>query len=247
MGTKERRDREKDQVRAAILDAARELFVMQGYDGVSMRAIAEKIEYSPTVIYNYFRDKDALILELCQSDFGRLADHLQEAARISDPVERLRQCGREYVRFALSYPNHYRLMFMTPYPKRADDPEREKLKAETKGNPETDAYALLTTLVHQVVAAGRLRQPGPGPEFNQASNFELLAQTLWAGLHGVISLQIAMGCDRDWTNWQSIEARTEAMLDALCSGLFVSPGAHGPANSAATESVHAQEANRCRL
>jgi AcrR family transcriptional regulator len=225
MGTRERREREKDQIRAAILDAARELFVALGYQGVCMRAIAEKIEYSPTIIYNYFRDKDALISELCQSDFASLADHLHEAARISHPVQRLRQCGREYVRFALSYPNHYRLMFMTPYPFRAGDSKFDQHKAEVKGNPETDAYAFLTTLVQQVADAGRLQGPNP--------NIQLIAQTLWAGLHGVISLEIAMGCDKEWTDWQSIEARTEAMLDAMTFGLFSS----GPITEASLAST----------
>ena len=225
MGTKERRDREKDQTRTAILDAARELFVAVGYEGVSMRAIAEKIEYSPTVIYNYFRDKDALISELCQSDFGRLADQFQVTSRISDPVQRLRQCGREYVRFALSYPNHYRLMFMTPYPLRTNNPDHELHKAEVKGNPESDAYAFLTALVRQVAAVGRFSDPNP--------NVQLIAQTLWAGLHGVISLEIAMGCDKEWTDWQPIEMRTEAMLDAMTFGLFSS----GPITEASLAST----------
>jgi AcrR family transcriptional regulator len=234
MGIKERREREKDQTRAAILDAARELFVALGYEGVSMRAIAEKIEYSPTVIYNYFKDKDALILELCQGDFGRLADYMQEAAQLPDPVERLRQCGREYVRFALSYPNHYRLMFMTPYPLRADDPEHQQHKTEAKGNPETDAYTFVTILIQQVAAAGRLRDPNP--------NIELIAQTLWAGLHGVISLEIAMGCDKDWTVWQPIEARTEAMLDTFTYGLFAPAATPQPTTSTAEEPIAISEA-----
>jgi AcrR family transcriptional regulator len=234
MGTRERREREKDQTRAAILDAARELFVAQGYEGVSMRAIAEKIEYSPTVIYNYFKDKDALILELCQSDFGRLADYMQEPGQLPDPVERLRQCGREYVRFALSYPNHYRLMFMTPYPLRAGDPQFDQHKAEVKGNPETDAYAFLLTLVRQVAAAGRLSGPSP--------NIELIAQTLWAGLHGVIALEIAMGCDKDWTAWQPIETRTEAMLDAMTFGLFTPSPAPHPTTPNAEEPLNRKQA-----
>ena len=61
MGSKERRERERDAVRTKILDAARELFVAHGYGGVSMRAIADKIEYSPTVVYKHFEDKEALI------------------------------------------------------------------------------------------------------------------------------------------------------------------------------------------
>jgi len=60
MGVKERREREKTETREIILDAARELFLAEGYEGVSMRKVAEKIEYSPTAIYIHFKDKDDL-------------------------------------------------------------------------------------------------------------------------------------------------------------------------------------------
>src|ERR1700692_2619553 len=99
MGTKERRERERDAVRTRVLDAARELFALHGYEGVSMRGIAEKIEYSPTMIYQHFKDKETLIKELCYSDFRELADALQDTLKIADPIERLRKCGEEYVRF----------------------------------------------------------------------------------------------------------------------------------------------------
>lgn len=207
MGTKERRERERDAVRMKILDAARSLFAEQGYEGVSMRAIAEKIEYSPTLIYQYFTDKESLIKELCYADFDKLAAQFQKTLQINDPIERLRQCGREYVRFAIAYPNHYRLMFMTPKPAHEDDPER----AEIKGNPESDAYAFLRMLVQMAAAEGALRDPNAVPD--------LVAQTLWAGLHGMIALHLVMGCDK-WLDWKSLEIRTEAMLDALGGGLF---------------------------
>ena len=125
MGTKERRERERDAVRTQILDAARELFVEHGYEGVSMRGIAEKIEYSPTMIYQHFPDKETLIKELCYTDFGKLADALQDTLKIPDPIERLRKCGEEYVQFAITYPNHYRLMFMTPMPVHDDAADRD--------------------------------------------------------------------------------------------------------------------------
>ncbi len=207
MGTKERRERERDAVRMKILDAARTLFAAHGYEGVSMRAIAEKIEYSPTLIYQYFTDKESLIKELCYEDFDRLAEQLQCAMQISDPIERLHHCGREYVKFAVAYPNHYRLMFMTPKPAHNHDPERE----EIKGKPETDAYAFLRMLVQMASAENALRDAHADPD--------LIAQTLWAGLHGVIALQLVMGCDA-WLDWKSIAERTEAMLDALDGGLF---------------------------
>jgi AcrR family transcriptional regulator len=207
MGTKERRERERDTVRTMILDAARSLFATQGYEGVSMRAIAEQIEYSPTLIYQYFKDKETLIKELCYADFAKLAEKLQAAMAISDPIERLQECGREYVRFAIAFPNHYRLMFMTPIPVHDDKEERETVQ----GKPESDAYALLITLVRMAAAEGRLKDPD--------ADADLVAQTLWAGLHGVIALHIVLDCD-EWTPWQPLDERVESMLKTLSRGLF---------------------------
>jgi AcrR family transcriptional regulator len=207
MGTKERRERERDAVRTKILDAARTLFAAQGYEGVSMRAIAEKIEYSPTLIYQYFADKETLIKELCAEDFEELALQLQSTLKIADPIERLHQCGRDYVRFGIANPNHYRLMFMTPRPVHHDKEEEEK----RKGKPETDAYELVRILVRGAAAEGRLRDPD--------ADVDLVAQTLWAGLHGVIALHIVMH-DDEWLAWRPLDERTETMLAALSSGLF---------------------------
>jgi len=74
MGIADRREREKEELRKKILEAARELFVTEGYDKVTMRRIAESIEYSPTIIYHYFQDKEALVESLCREDFGNLPD-----------------------------------------------------------------------------------------------------------------------------------------------------------------------------
>jgi AcrR family transcriptional regulator len=207
MGSKERRERERDATRSRILDAARELFALHGYEGVSMRAIAEKIEYSPTVIYQHFRDKDTLIKELCYADFGDLAEALQNTLQIPDPIERLRECGRQYARFAIAHPNHYRLMFMTPIPVQSTKEEIEQVQ----GKPESDAYALLLHLVQQVAAEGLFRDPNPDPQ--------LIAQTLWAGLHGLVALEITMKCD-EWTPWRSFDSRLNTMLDTMGRGLF---------------------------
>src|SRR5215475_11841852 len=150
LGTAERRERERQELRTRILDAARELFVEQGYEAVTMRAIAERIEYSPTAIYFHFKDKQALMQEICDTDFGALAHHFQKIARIEDPIERLRQIGRAYVAFATDYPNHYRLMFMTVHPEgmqAADSRIR-------RGNPEEDAYAFLRATVAEAIETG---------------------------------------------------------------------------------------------
>jgi AcrR family transcriptional regulator len=205
LGIKERREREKAEIREKILEAARELFVSEGYEAVSMRKIAEKIEYSPTAIYLHFKDKEAVMRELCETDFYTLAQEFQEIAKIADPVERLEALGLAYARFALSHPNHYRLMFMTPH---SHDKDEDSLIE--RGNPEEDAYAFLKWTIGDALAAGRLR---PGLD-----DVELLAQTFWAGMHGVVSLQIAK-CNDDWVDWRPEEERIRLMNEALLCGM----------------------------
>lgn len=213
MGVKERREREKSETRDKILDAARELFVTEGYEGVSMRKVAEKIEYSPTAIYVHFADKNELFRELCHQDYARLAQVFQSSAISADPLERLKQIGAIYIDFGTRYPNHYKFMFMTPHPVQDfDDEDREM-----RGNPEKDAYAFLKWAVQQAIEAGRFRE--------DVRDAELVSQTLWASVHGVISLQIAKGCD-GWVDWRPIQDRAEFMLDLTLRAL-ARPGKEG--------------------
>lgn len=205
----QRRERERQDTRQTILDAARELFIAEGYDGVSMRKVARKIGYSPTAIYDYFVDKEDLFLGLCHSDFHRLAETFVQIASVPDPVERLRGIGRGYVGFGLKNPNHYRMMFMTARPHASVEKLREVQMG--KGNPEEDAYAFLLLTVTQAMEAGAFRKDLQDPH--------AVAQTLWAGTHGVVSLHIAKG-DDDWVPWCPIRDRMELMLDALLDGLL---------------------------
>jgi AcrR family transcriptional regulator len=205
MGPRERREREREEIRTLILDAARELFAAQGYEAVTMREIAKRIEYSPTAIYFHFKDKEALLHEICDADFGTLAHQLAETARIADPIEKLRATGAAYFRFGVEHPNHYRLMFMTPHP-----PLHSEDSQLRRGNPAEDAYQFLKDIVAEAIAQGRFR-----PELNDV---ELVAQTIWAGVHGVISLQIAK-CNEDWVEWRDLETRAKTMIDVLIGGL----------------------------
>src|SRR5262245_36182679 len=156
MGVVERREREKSETREKILDAARELFITEGYDGVSMRKVAEKIEYSPTAIYGHFADKEDLFLQLCHEDFHKLAESFVQLTRITDPVQRLRQLGRAYVEFGVKNPNHYRMMFMTSHPCLIDSVEKEQRMG--KGNPEEDSYEFLRQTVVAGIEAGAYRE-----------------------------------------------------------------------------------------
>lgn len=207
MGVKERRERERIETRERILDAARELFVEEGFDGVSMRKIAERVEYSPTAIYMHFADKEQLFMEVCHEDFRRLAQSMAGLVRVPDPVERLRRIGDAYVEFGLQNPNHYRTMFMTPHPPIADS--EEALKG--KGNPEEDAYELLHATVEEALSAGAFRE--------YLKDADLIAQTFWAGAHGVVSLQIAK-CNDEWVPWRDVRERARTMTDSLFYGLL---------------------------
>ena len=93
MGSQERREKEREEVRAKILDAARELFVTHGYEAVTMRKIAAKIDYTATALYTHFADKESLLLALCDADFLALRHAFDRIAQIADPIERLRAWG----------------------------------------------------------------------------------------------------------------------------------------------------------
>jgi AcrR family transcriptional regulator len=215
MGTPlERREREKQELRGKILDAARALFVKHGYESVTMRKIAERIEYSPTAIYFHFKDKETLMRELCELDFASLAHEFQKIAREQDPMERLRKIGHAYVSFGLDYPNHYRLMFMTPHPPM---PLTERDEAR-RGNPEEDAYAFLKATVEEGLAAGRFR-----PELTDA---DLISQAVWAATHGAISLPIAK-CNEDWVDWRPTKKNAALVIDSMIRGLAREDASHG--------------------
>ena len=162
MGIAERRERDRVGLRRKILDAARELFMSEGYDRVTMRRIADAIEYSPTAIY-----KDDLVRALCADEFSQLLAALPQAAP-ADPVEGIRQLGLAYARFGFIYPNHYRFMFMT-------DKRQHTLSDEGQ-----QAFGLLRAAVERAIASGRFR----------AEDVDATAQVLWASLHGVVALLV---------------------------------------------------------
>src|SRR6266511_2660822 len=91
-----RRTRQREETRRLILNTAREMFVRLGYEATTMRAIADRIEYTATAIYHHFRSKDELMTELCDIDFRALAGAFQQIGQIEDPVERLRRIGTTY-------------------------------------------------------------------------------------------------------------------------------------------------------
>jgi AcrR family transcriptional regulator len=182
MGVTERREREKQALRQVILTAARELFVKEGYENVSMRRIAEKIEYSPTTIYLYFRDKDELLHEMCNETFALLSRKLNKIlAAEGDPVEKLREGLKVYVQFGLKHPNHYYTTFMRPFGKCKEDHPYEESKGE-------EAFKKLVESVAACVQAGKFRE----------TDVMAISQSLWMTVHGITSLLITFNPDFPW-------------------------------------------------
>lgn len=180
------------------------MFTQDGYDAVTMRAIADRIEYTPTAIYHHFDNKQDLLTELCTCDFRALAQAFARIGRIADPVERLRRIGETYLEFALEHPSQYRFMFMTPLPRSAP-------KDLQQGDPSEDAYAFLRQTVAEAIATGRLR-----PELTDP---DAIAQVLWASVHGLASLHIAKGHD-EWVEWRDARETGRLLIDAIHQGIL---------------------------
>jgi len=177
MGVAERRARERESIRQDILDAARVLFVKEGYEATSIRKIAQRAEYSPGTIYLHFEDKQAVLEALGDEMFFRLDRRMEaiENDEVSDPLERLRRGLRVYIQFGLENPHHYCLVFMLP-PEQLSRP-MDPLKLQNA----LASFQHLVVLVEHCMRAGKIPQ-GDSKEYSQA---------LWAGAHGITSLLIA--------------------------------------------------------
>ncbi len=206
MGTADRRERERLALRAKIMDAARQLFVEKGREAVTIRSIAETIEYSPRTIYLHFKDKEDLLRQLCAEDFQAFGATLAQHLHVADPIERITLLGQAYAAFAFTHPHHYVHMFMNPP---AVAPDEDMLA--NAGDPEADAYALLRGSVQEAMDKDLFK-----PEFQDV---ELITQILWAGSHGIVSLHLTR-TGEGYVPWRPIEERVATMGRAVLTGLL---------------------------
>jgi AcrR family transcriptional regulator len=200
MSSKERRERQKEGVRLTILDAARELFISQGYEQFSMRRIAERIDYSPTTIYLYFKDKDALLQAVCEESFGRLFAAGEKLRReAADPLVALRRAMKAYVEFGVENPHHYKVAFITR-PVVSGTPDQFE-QNDTMGRR---SYNQFRHLVVEYLAARNLeRDP------------DLTTQCLWSAIHGLTALLIT----HEGFPWHDRQLLATNLVDLLLNGL----------------------------
>ena len=200
MGSRERRSREKQSLRQEILDAARQLFLENGYDNVSMRQIAEKIEYSPTTIYLYFKDKHELFHGICQETFQKLESELAAIAKEhTDPVRCMRLGAEAYIRFGLRYPHHYQVVFAATHTHKHDYP------IPRPGEAGDRSFRYLLDTISEGVLQGKFRDSDP----------MVLSQTVWTAMHGVTSLLISK---KDFP-WVDSDVLIESVVEMIIRGI----------------------------
>lgn len=174
-----RKERQKEELRTKILQSAKALFIEKGYHETSIRNIAERIEYSPTTIYLYFKDKDDVFYALHQEGFALLNQYFKPLAFVEDPFQRLKAVMRAYIRFALENREFYDLMFINRAPMNALDD-----KCDEWDEGKQSFQALVDTVSHCI-----------GKGYFTGMDPESLSFTLWAMVHGICSLQIRERCN----------------------------------------------------
>ena len=183
-----KRKGEGSQRRVEILDAAKQLFVEEGYAATTIRRIAAKLGISSTALYVYFQDKDAILVEICNVTFTGLINELDEVRRdAANPLDALAKCLERYIRFGLDHPNEYELTFVTRRSK-----ELQKLRPENE-NLGTQAYERFYDLVDAVVRSG----------VTDDADTQRLSQQLWAAIHGLVVL-LLLRSEFPWTELNSL-------------------------------------------
>jgi AcrR family transcriptional regulator len=225
MGNRERQQREREAMRRAILDAARELFVKEGYRNVSVRKIAERIEYSGAAIYSYFPSKDAIFFALAEEGFRHLDQALTRAGTTGgNPLDVLRQGFWEYYQFSKGHPEHFELMFADrSVPRIMEDWAR---------------FGFLQTTVQK--ASDQIRACVERGDFPPDTVPEVAFHILWAAMHGVALIGLygmfAPGEDPDALARDTFEAalaglRTGIRTTFAAANLSTIAGSVGPAGA----------------
>jgi AcrR family transcriptional regulator len=200
MGIKEKRHKYKDVFRREILNSARKLFIKVGYEKFSMRGLAKKIDYSPTTIYLYFKNKDDLLLAICEEVAEQFLTKLSHIRSVQKkPLEVLRQSMLYLVEFAFDNPNQYKVFFLAR--PNVYGTQEEFMKRESMAR---NSYFEFREIVRDCIKAGKLRR----------MDINVLTQVLATAPHGLI----AMTLYRDGFPWADKKVLANTLVDGLLRG-----------------------------
>jgi AcrR family transcriptional regulator len=167
-------DRRRRKVREAIIDAAEAIFSAEGEEGISMRRLAEAIDYSPAAIYKYFASKDDLFGSIREMFFerlmGRIGDAMEEGGETASLCAR---CMRAYIELGVEEPNHYMMAFSTW--SRAPHLHDEK-------EVSYQAEQSLVQMIEKGIAERVFRPMDP----------RVASKSVWASLHGLTMLMVCL-------------------------------------------------------
>lgn len=186
--------------RGEILAAAERIFVEHGYEGATIRKIADAVGLSSTALYMHFADKGEILQEICREAFARLIASTRDLAETPAPPEvRLRRMIEAYVAFGFDHPNAYRLIYLT---RPAEAREGAQTMAQEMG---AGLFESFEAAVAEAVDAGRM-----------TGDHKVIAQAIWASAHGVVSLMIT----KPYFPWAERQALVDTTLDAVFGGLL---------------------------
>jgi AcrR family transcriptional regulator len=198
-----RRQEYRETLREDILDAARQLFVRDGYEATSMRAIAAKVGCSPGILYHYFADKQAIMARLVEETFCLMRQRLNAIREDkAPPQDRLRRGLRAYIDFGLEHPHHYGLLFMTPH-----DLESQPDLLKVFMNDGMQTFGCLRSMCKECIELGVFR--------TELHDEDEVAQSLWVSIHGLLSLQI----QAKTFPWVERTRLIERLVDVLYQGV----------------------------
>jgi AcrR family transcriptional regulator len=175
MGIAERKEKQKQDIKKMILDASVKLFVEDGFEHVTMRKIADIIEYSPTTVYLYFKDKNEIFFHLHQMGFEKMLVMNQHLPDIKNPLMRLYKMGENYIEFGMKNPEFYDVMFIQRAPMEA----LEQME-ECNWSLGDTALGALKNLLEECMDKGLI----------QKAPVEAAAMAIWGMVHGLVSLAI---------------------------------------------------------
>jgi len=181
MSIAKRKERQRAELRERILQAARQIVNGEGLEQLTIRKIAELIDYAPGTIYLHFEGRHDIVRQLVRESFGELLRYMSRAARLVDPLERLRALGHAYIAFAMEHPAAYRTIFMQPPDIAAAVWSLVKEDGEGRKGPGQGAFAILWSTVRELIDRGVFRK----------LDAEVVADAIWACVHGIVALHIS--------------------------------------------------------
>jgi AcrR family transcriptional regulator len=200
MGVKEKRHRYKEEFRREILNSARDLFIDVGYEKFSMRRLAEKIDYSPTTIYHYIKNKDDLLFAICEEVAEQFLARIRYLRSVqSEPCEALRQAMLYLIEFAFENPNQYKVFFLTR--PNVYGTQEEFMKRESMAR---NSYFEFREIVQTCIKAGKLRR----------MDIDVLTQVLATAPHGLITMTLYQNS----FPWADRKVLATTLVDGLLRG-----------------------------